>query len=348
VVTMPTARDMTATRDATPRAPKVVWRALHGVLLVDKPVGPTSTAALAQAKRLWRADKAGHTGTLDPMASGVLPLCFGAATKFAQWSLDADKTYVATLRLGQTREGGDLEGRVLRERDVVVSDQALQDALRRFTGPIDQTPPMHSALKHEGQPLYALARRGLEVERAARRVHVHRISLVHREDVKVCIEVHCSKGTYIRTLAEDIGEVLGCGAHLTALQRTASGAHGINAALGLDDAKALDEAQRDARLLPVDSLLMHAPSIALNADEAGRFLTGLRRRVAHPDAPLLRVYGAPLDAPQESAPQGAGTPSTTRAGVAPFLGAGKVVANELIALRLLSPIEVEQALRPPH
>jgi tRNA pseudouridine55 synthase len=324
----------TITREDLPRGgrtrqpvSRIDWRALHGVLVLDKMVGPTSTAALAQAKRLWRADKAGHTGTLDPMASGVLPLCLGAATKFAQWSLDADKRYSATLRLGQTREGGDLEGRVLHERPVHVTAQALAQAVAQLTGPIDQTPPMHSALKHEGQPLYALARQGLSVARAARRVHIHRLEVQRHEGVDLELDVVCSKGTYIRTLAEDLGELLGCGAHLTGLRRTASGRHSLSDAVTLDDAIGLTDDQRDARLQPVDSLLGDAPIVTLPAAEAGRFLTGLRRRIAHDDAPLVRVYGEPL------APQGS----------SPFLGAAKVVAGELIALRLLSPLEVEQA-----
>ena len=198
-------------------------RALHGVLLLDKPIGWTSNDALQKAKGILRAEKGGHTGTLDPLATGLLPLCFGAATKFSQISLDADKTYRATLRLGQRTSTGDREGEVLEERPVAVDRAAIEVALERYTGEIDQQPPMYSALKHQGRALYDYARAGIEIERPTRRVTIHRIDIVDWQSPDLVLDVHCSKGTYIRSLAEDVGRVLECGAHLAALRRTGSG-----------------------------------------------------------------------------------------------------------------------------
>jgi tRNA pseudouridine55 synthase len=294
-------------------------RAVHGVLLLDKPVGLTSNAALQQARRLLRAEKAGHTGTLDPLASGLLPLCFGAATKFAQASLDADKAYRATLALGVTTRTGDAEGEIVERRAVALDRAAVEAACARFVGAIGQVPPMHSALKHGGRALYDYARAGIEVERAPRRVVIHRLDIVDWQDATLVVDLVCSKGTYVRTLAEDIGAALGCGAHLAALRRTASGSLGLAGAVTPDALAALDETQRDARLLPPDALLGHWPALVLPADEAARFITGLRRRVAQPDAPAVRVYG-----PQPGA----------------FLGSAHIRAGELIADRLLSPAEV--------
>ena len=297
---------------------RIPRRAVHGVLLLDKPLGWTSNDALQKAKRLYRAEKAGHTGTLDPLATGLLPLCFGAATKFSQVSLDADKAYRATLKLGQTTTTGDAEGELLQQREVVLDPAAIAAAIARFTGAIEQLPPMHSALKHEGRALYDYARKGIAVERTPRAVTIHRIDLVSWQGDVLVLDIDCSKGTYIRTLAEDIGNHLGCGAHLSALRRTASGALRIADALTLDSLAAMDEAGRDARLLPADALLAGWPRVQLPDDEAGRFLTGLRRRVSLADAAAVRVYG-PDDA---------------------FLGSAHIAGGELIADRLLSPAEV--------
>lgn len=302
-------------------------RALHGVLLLDKPVGLSSQDALWRARRLLRADKGGHTGTLDPLASGLLPLCFGAATKFAQAGLDADKAYRATLRLGQTRRGGDLEGEVLRERPVDVNDERLRKAVADLIGEIEQIPPMHSALKHQGRALYEYARAGVEIERSPRRVRIHDIVIVARDDALVTLDITCSKGTYIRTLAEDLGEALGCGAHLVALRRTATGGLRLQDAVTLDALTVLDEPARTARLQPIDILLQDRPAVTLPATEAARFLTGLRRRVALPDAPAVRVYG-----PQAGE----------------FLGSAHITAGELIADRLLSPLEVRAQCGGPE
>ena len=307
---------------------RITRHAVHGVLLLDKPLGWSSNDALQKAKWLLRAEKAGHTGTLDPLATGLLPLCFGAATKFSQISLDADKAYRATLRLGQRTSTGDREGAVIEERPVAVDAAALQAALARFTGPIAQLPPMHSALKKDGKALYEYARAGEVVERAPRQVTIHAIDIVHWQDAELVIDVRCSKGTYIRTLAEDIGEALGCGAHLSALRRTASGPLALNGVVTLADLEALDDAGRLALVQPVDTLLADWPRVTLAADDAGRFLTGLRRRLLQPDAPVLRVYG-----PQPGA----------------FLGSAHITAGELIPDRLLSPAEVQSLLSlQPH
>ncbi len=298
-------------------------RPLHGVLLLDKPLGWSSNDALQKVKGMLRAEKAGHTGTLDPLATGLLPLCFGAATKFSQASLDADKRYTATLRLGQRTTTGDREGAVVQERPVVLDRAALEAACAGLTGTIEQRPPMHSALKHEGRKLYELARAGIEVERPLRRVTIAALDIVRWQADELVIDVRCSKGTYIRTLAEDLGQALGCGAHLAALRRTGSGALDVAQAIGIDALQALEPAGREALLRPPQVLLGDIPEVRLPADEAGRFLTGLRRRVALADAPAVQVFGpGPRD-------HGA------------FLGTAHIIAGELIPDRLLSPLEVQ-------
>jgi tRNA pseudouridine55 synthase len=299
--------------------PKIARRPVHGVLLLDKDASASSNAALQRVKRLYRAEKAGHTGTLDPLASGLLPLCFGAATKFAQASLDADKRYLATLRLGVTTTTGDLEGDMVRTTPVRADRAALEAACAELVGEIEQVPPMHSALKRDGKPLYEYARAGIEVERAPRRVRIRSIRVVDGSGDLWTIDVSCSKGTYIRTLGEDIGAALGCGAHLAALRRTGSGALDLAAAARFADLADLDEAALDARLLPPDALVAALPRIVLSDDDAGRFLAGVRRRLPLADSAAVRVYG-----PEPGA----------------FLGTGHVAAGELIATRLLSPAEV--------
>ena len=305
--------------------PRIQRRALHGVLLLDKPRGVSSNAALQRARWLLRAEKAGHTGTLDPLAEGLLPLCFGAATKFSQLGLDADKRYLATLQLGVETSSGDAEGEVVARGERLPRAAEVAAACARFTGPLRQTPPMHSALKHEGRALYDYARDGIEIERAAREVVVHSLVIVEQHDARLCIDVRCSKGTYIRALATDIGRALGCGAHLTALRRTASGALRVDDAIGLDAFEALAEPAREALLRPVDALLADAPRLLLAPAEAARFVTGLSRRVQMIDTPLLRVHGV-VDAVGDSQI---------------FLGSAQVVGGELKPLRLLSPHELE-------
>lgn len=315
-------------RCAPARTPR---RALHGVLLLDKPLGWTSNDALQKVKGLLRAEKGGHTGTLDPLATGLLPLCFGAATKFSQVSLDADKRYTATLRLGQRTRTGDREGEVIEERPVALTRDAIEAVCRSHTGAITQTPPMHSALKHQGKALYEFARAGVEVERPARPVTLHRIAIVSWQGTELVLDISCSKGTYIRTLAEDLGAALGCGAHLSALRRTASGPLRLQQAVTLQALAEMDAAARAALLLPPDALLADWPELRLPDDEAGRFLSGLRRRVALADAPAVRVYRG---APSEPPPGGVAIPRA-------FLGTAHITAGELIADRLLSPLEVQ-------
>jgi tRNA pseudouridine55 synthase len=309
----------------SPSTPRLPRRALHGVLLLDKPLGWTSNDALQKVKGMLRAEKAGHTGTLDPLATGLLPLCFGAATKFSQASLDADKTYRATLRLGQRTSTGDREGDVLEERAVSCSAAEVHAVCTTFVGAQQQTPPMHSALKHQGKPLYEYARQGVDVDRAARTVVIHALAIVSFEAATLVVDVTCSKGTYIRTLAEDIGEALHCGAHLAALRRTGCGPLDLAQAITIEALQALEAPAREALLLPPECLVATWPQIFLPDDEAGRFLCGLRRRVTQADAQAVRVYRA--------APTHQSRPA--------FLGTAHITAGELIADRLLSPLEVQ-------
>jgi tRNA pseudouridine55 synthase len=253
---------------------KVVRRKLNGVLLLDKPIGLSSNQALQAVRRLLRAEKGGHTGTLDPLATGLLPLCFGEATKFAGELLDADKTYEATLRLGVTTDTGDAEGREIKRREVTASRAEVIDALTHFLGEIEQIPPMYSALKRDGKPLYEYARAGIELERAARQVTIRKLELTDWTESQLSIEVTCSKGTYIRTLAEDLGERLNCGAHLIALRRTATGGMTVTGAKNLTELEAMSEAERDAQLLPTDALICHLPILRLDAAARSKVLHG--------------------------------------------------------------------------
>ncbi len=265
---------------------------VNGVLLLDKPGGMTSNAALQTARRLLNAAKAGHTGTLDPMATGLLPLTFGEATKFSADLLNADKSYRATIKLGVTTTTGDGDGTVVATREVDVSDEKLQMTLSRFVGTIEQVPPMHSALKHDGQPLYKLARAGNEVERAPRQISVHRLALLERREDEVVVDVDCSKGTYVRVLAEDIGRALGCGAHLSALRRTRAGRLSVEDAVTLAALESLAPELRLAKLLPEDELLA---SLAIRTARrrsrraiSARAASGARRRAAREPGARLR------------------------------------------------------------
>jgi len=300
---------------------------VHGVLLLDKPLGWSSNDALQKVKWLLRAEKAGHTGTLDPLATGVLPLCFGAATKFSQLQLDADKTYEAVALLGQKTSTGDAEGDVIETRPVNVTDEEVQRAALQFTGPIRQVPPMHSALKKDGKALYEYARAGIEVERVAREVTIYELkvalSLMGIALPAINIRVKCSKGTYIRTLGEDLGETLGCGAHLTALRRVDTGGFNVAQCVTLQALEAMTEDERLACLMPVESLLPQHTVVTLDTENAGRFLSGVRRRGGWPDEDQIAVFG---DVPRA------------------LLGTAHIKAGELIPSRLLSPIEIEQIL----
>ena len=271
------------------RAPRV---AIDGVILLDKPTGLTSQTAVTHVKRLFNAAKAGHTGTLDPMATGLLPVALGEATKFSSALLDAPKGYLATIRLGTTTTTGDLEGEVTGTHTVTVDRDRIEAALAQFRGDIVQTPPMYSALKHAGKPLYRYAREGQEVAREPRRVAITRLTLegILGTDLEVAVE--CSKGTYVRVLAEDIGAALSCGACLAALRRTRAGAFEIAQAVGLDALAAMNEAERGHRLLPVDALLAGVPVLALERHEADRIMNG--RTIDCDRAPqgtLVRLYG---------------------------------------------------------
>ena len=274
--------------------PKRVRVPVHGVLLLDKPAGLSSNDALIKAKRLLNAEKAGHTGTLDPFATGLLPLCFGEATKFAQDLLDADKTYETTVHLGITTSTGDTEGEVIDNRPVDVSPEQIEAALAAFRGPIDQVPPMHSALKRDGRPLYEYARAGITLEREARRVTIHALTLLGWEPPFLRLAVTCSKGTYIRVLGEDIGAALGCGAHLNALRRTAVGNLSIAQAVTLEQLAGLPEPDRAASLAPVDALLSSFSQLMLDDELSRRFLHGQRLALAGmeglPQAGRVRVY----------------------------------------------------------
>jgi tRNA pseudouridine55 synthase len=267
-------------------------RRLDAVLLLDKPVGLGSNAALQAVKRLYRAEKAGHAGTLDPLASGLLPILFGEATKFSHLVLDADKAYLARARLGVTTRTGDAEGEVLEKRPVRVSATAVAHALVAFRGEIEQVPPMYSALKHRGRPLYVLARRGESIERAPRRIRVHELETLALEGDSLELRVLCSKGTYIRTLVEDIGRALGCGAHLVSLRRIAASGLHIGEAATLDAIQAADEAERDRLLLPLERLLGNLPRLELPEPLAGRFARGQAIALARASPGRYQVHRA--------------------------------------------------------
>ena len=280
-----------------PRAqrPAPIRDRVDGVLLLDKPRGLSSNQAMLTARRLMGAAKAGHGGTLDPLASGLLPVLFGEATKFAHDLLEADKTYLATLRLGETSSTGDAEGTLTPTGGSLPDEPAMRAALDRFTGVITQRPPMHSALKHQGRPLYEYARSGIEIERALREVTIRRLELLRTEGNTAQIRVACSKGTYVRTLAEDIGEAAGCGAWLADLRREAVDSLLIGEAVSLEKLEALPLAERRAHLTPLDRLLQRLPQIELDADAARRLTQGQRLRVAPRTDSLperVRVYHA--------------------------------------------------------
>ena len=289
---------MSAAQEARlPRAqrPAPIRDRVDGVLLLDKPRGLSSNQAMLTARRLMGAAKAGHGGTLDPLASGLLPVLFGEATKFAHDLLEADKTYLATLRLGETSSTGDAEGTLTPTGGSLPDEPALRAALDRFTGVITQRPPMHSALKHQGRPLYEYARSGIEIERALREVTIRRLELLRIEGNTAQIRVACSKGTYVRTLAEDIGEAAGCGAWLADLRREAVDSLLIGEAVSLEKLEALPLAERRAHLTPLDRLLQRLPQIELDADAARRLTQGQRLRVAPRTDSLperVRVYHA--------------------------------------------------------
>lgn len=280
-------------------------RDIDGILLLDKPLNLTSNEALQRVKRLFQANKAGHTGSLDPLATGLLPVCLGGATKFSTYLLDADKRYRVRVRLGVTTTTADAEGEVLETRPVEGLDEArVRAALDCFRGPIDQLPPMYSAVKHQGERLYKLARQGIEVERQTRTVTIHALDLLDLALPELELDVHCSKGTYVRTLAEDIGAMLGCGGHVIALRRTGVGPYvqpesrfvtlgELEAIVMADEEGAYPKL--DALLLPLESALDHWPAVRLTADAAFYLRQG--QAVLVPQAPtegLVRLYDPSL------------------------------------------------------
>lgn len=271
-------------------------RRVDGILLLDKPIGVTSNGALQQIKRMYFAAKAGHTGSLDPLANGMLPICFGQGTRMSAFLLDADKRYVATFRLGERTNTGDAEGEVIETRPVpAFSSEQIEAVLEKFRGPILQVPPMHSAIKHQGKPLYELAHKGIEVERKAREVTIFSLQMLSLNGSDMEIAVHCSKGTYVRTLAEDIGEQLGVGAHVSALRRLSVGPFDEGQTLYTMEqlAELAEQGNRalDALLLPLDAAIADRPAVHLGADSA--FYVRQGQPIMVPRAPtegLVRIY----------------------------------------------------------
>jgi len=270
-------------------------RNVNGILVIDKPIGVTSNGILQQVKRLFGAAKAGHTGALDPLATGVLPLCFGEATKFSQMMLDSDKAYITTARLGIRTETGDSEGAVVEEKPVPALTEAdVEAVLARFRGPIEQVPSMYSALKHQGRPLYEYAREGIEIERPARPVTIHELTLLAVRENELDLAVSCTKGTYIRSLVEDIGDALGCSAHVSALRRTMASGYTLEAAHDVGTLEAMRERGEslDGLLLPPDSALTMFPELHLSGPSLVSILNGQPVRMTDQSLEgLVRLYG---------------------------------------------------------
>ena len=280
-----------AKRSRKPRG----FRDVNGILLLDKPLGISSNKALQAARNIFKANKAGHTGSLDPLATGLLPVCFGEATKYSGYLLDSSKSYHAILKLGVTTSTADGEGEITGESPVNVKASEVEKALQRFRGPIVQIPPMLSALKHEGKRLYELARQGIEVERQGREIEIYRLDMLGFAEDLLELDIHCSKGTYIRTLAEDIGEALGCGAFLAALKRTGVQPYwGEQKMWTLDELRHINDdpdASLDDCLLPIESSLTDWPDIQVDHDMAFYLLQG--QPVQVPKAPtrgMVRLY----------------------------------------------------------
>jgi tRNA pseudouridine55 synthase len=299
------------------------WRPLNGVLLFDKPLELSSNIALQKVRRFFQAEKAGHTGTLDPLATGLLPVCFGEATKFSVGLLEADKTYRAQIKLGQTTTTGDAEGEITATHDVVVNEAQVQQVLQGLRGEIQQLPPMHSALKHQGKPLYEYIRKGETVERELRNVVIHELILERFSGNELDISVRCSKGTYVRTLAEDMGKALGCGGHLTGLRRTTIARFSLDHAYSLPQLEAMTSAERDACLLPLDCMLLDLPRLDLDCVQVSRLAQGQRLGLdlAFPDG-KLRLY-----AEDE------------------FIGLGELSGRRLAPSRLISSVAQHAAQR---
>ncbi|MFQ5935880.1 MAG: tRNA pseudouridine(55) synthase TruB [Acidiferrobacterales bacterium] len=288
---------------------------MNGILLLDKPATMTSNGALQAAKTIFRACKAGHTGSLDPIATGLLPVCFGEATKVSQFLLNADKRYRTVFKLGESTTTYDSEGELVEKRLVSVSRRAIQRALHQFEGEIEQMPPMYSAIKRGGRSLYKLARQGIEINRTPRRILIHEVRCLGLRDNLVELEIHCSKGTYVRALAHDLGEALGCGAHVAGLRRLAVGELVVDDAIGLDTLKAMDSREaREAVLLGVDAALSGLPDVHLTPLAAHYLCRGQAVSVRHSHGPgWVRLY----------------------AGTSRFLGMGQILDDGRVAPRRL-------------
>jgi tRNA pseudouridine55 synthase len=297
------------------------WRPLNGVLLFDKPLELSSNNALQKVRRIFQAEKAGHTGTLDPLATGLLPICFGEATKYSIGLLEADKTYRAHIKLGQTTTTGDAEGEITSTHEVLVTEEQIQQVLQGLRGEIKQLPPMHSALKHLGKPLYEYIRKGETIERELRTVTIHELVLESFSGAALEITVRCSKGTYVRTLAEDIGLHLGCGAHLTGLRRTAIAQFSLQNAYTLTQLEAMSGEARDACLLPLDCMLFELQRLDLDRVQVGRLAQGQRLGLELPLSDgKIRLYSA-----------------------GEFVGLGELQGRRLSPSRLLSSVAREAA-----
>jgi tRNA pseudouridine55 synthase len=266
---------------------------VDGILLLDKPLGRSSNNALQKVRYLFQAKKAGHTGSLDPLATGVLPVCFGQASKVTPYLLDADKSYRCTAQLGVTTTTGDKEGDVLQEREITdFNEQDVEAVLTTFRGAIEQVPPMYSALKHNGQPLYKLARQGIDIKRKPRDVTIHELVLIDKTEDSITLDVRCSKGTYIRTLAQDIGEALGFGAHLSMLRRTHVSPFNCDKLYTIEDIEQLAETGKlEEALLPIDTALQELPSLNLSEEETKLLRNGIKVKKADtPDSDMIRLY----------------------------------------------------------
>lgn len=266
---------------------------VNGILLLDKPLGRSSNSALQKVRYLFNAKKAGHTGSLDPLATGVLPICFGEASKVTAYLLSSDKCYTCTAQLGVTTTTGDKEGDVLQTREIKPFDNNdIENILKSFRGDIEQIPPMYSALKHNGQPLYKLARQGIEIKRKARKITIYKLDMLESTDDTITLNIKCSKGTYVRTLAQDIGEALGCGAHLSMLRRTEVSPFDCSKLYSIEEIEQLSEEKKlEETLLPIDSALPHLPVITLNNEEASLIQNGLKiDRENIPHTSLIRLY----------------------------------------------------------
>ena len=267
--------------------PRKRGRDIHGVFLLDKPQGMSSNDIMQKVKRIFQANKAGHTGALDPLATGMLPICLGEATKFSQFLLDADKRYLVTAKLGERTDTSDAEGQIVETRDVNVKTPDILTALEQFRGDILQVPTMFSALKHNGKPLYEYARQGITVEREARPITIFELNFIEYNAPYLTLEVHCSKGTYIRTLVDDLGEVLGCGAHVTILRRTAVADYPTEKMLDWHALQSLAEQQDlallDALLLPMDTAVAKLPALTLNENQTQGIGFGQRIKFDNPN-----------------------------------------------------------------